>query len=616
MKLSDYVIDYIVRQGTKHIFLVTGGAIAHIVDSAGKRKAEKGDLDYICVQHEQAGAMAAETYSRLSEGLGVMFATSGPGATNLIMGICDCWFDSVPALFISGQVNTAESVEAANAKPRQNGFQETDIVSIVKSITKFAEKVTDPNKIKYFLDKAVYMAKEGRPGPALLDLPLNIQIADIDPAELISFAPSLDDAASPIDTDDVILKKIGETIELIKNSQRPIILFGGGVKIAKAEKKALAVAEILGFPIVVSWSGIDILSHDHPQFIGHLGVYGSRGANLAVQNSDLLISLGSRLDTRQTGGRPDTFARAAKKVMVDIDSNEIQKGRGLTIDIGIVSDLGRFFNLLLPKLNDVKKTDISKWILKTKEWKNKYPAVLPEHSASATNINAYPFLKSLSDKLADNSIVVVDIGGDLVWTIQSFNVKTGQKLISTFGNGAMGYSLPAAIGASFALNKKPIICISGDGGFQLNIQELQTIKHYNLPIKIFIMNNRSMGIIKQFQDAYFNSNYYATTPEYGYSCPDFVKVANAYGIEAFAIKTPSEINAGIEKILSYSGPILCDVLIDTEQKLIPKLEFGRAIEDMSPYLDRQEFKDIMIIEPLPESSEIPKQDGWQTLNKY
>ena len=430
MKLSDYVIDYIVRQGTKHIFLVTGGAIAHIVDSAGKRKAEKGDLDYICVQHEQAGAMAAETYSRLSEGLGVMFATSGPGATNLIMGICDCWFDSVPALFISGQVNTAESVEAANAKPRQVGFQETDIVSIVKSITKFAEKVTDPNKIKYFLDKAVYMAKEGRPGPALLDLPLNIQIADIDPAELISFAPSLDDAASPIDTDDVILKKIGETIELIKNSQRPIILFGGGVKIAKAEKKALAVAEILGFPIVVSWSGIDILSHDHPQFIGHLGVYGSRGANLAVQNSDLLISLGSRLDTRQTGGRPDTFARAAKKVMVDIDSNEIQKGRGLTIDIGIVSDLGRFFNLLLPKLNDVKKTDISKWILKTKEWKNKYPAVLPEHSASATNINAYPFLKSLSDKLADNSIVVVDIGGDLVWTIQSFNVKTGQKLIN------------------------------------------------------------------------------------------------------------------------------------------------------------------------------------------
>lgn len=613
MKLADYVTEYIVSLGTKHVFLVTGGAIAHVVDAIGRRKREQGDLDYVCVQHEQAGAMAAEAYSRLGPGMGVMLVTSGPGATNLITGMCGCWFDSIPALFISGQVAIAESVDAIRTKPRQVGFQETDIVSMVKPITKFAEKITDPEKIRYFLDKAIYCAREGRPGPVLIDIPVDVQVADVNSDALIGFAPNSEERLTAKDSDETITEKIGDIIALASRSERPVILLGGGIKIAGAEQEAIAYAEALGFPILVSWSGIDIVPHDHPQYIGHIGVYGDRGANFAIQNADLLISIGSRLDTRQTGGRVHTFARGAKKVMVDIDSNEIDKGRGLVVDIGVHADVKHFLGLFLPRIGEIQGRDLTVWFSRTRAWKGKYPAVQREPYTQTNGINAYAFLKSLSDSLGNDTTIVVDEGGNLVWTMQSFAVKKGQKLISTFGNSPMGYAFPAAIGASVALGKKPVICIDGDGGFQPNIQELQTVKFYDLPIKMFIMNNRSMAIIKQFQDAYFDSNYFAASPEHGYSSPDFAKVAEAYGIDAITIERPEDIQSGIEKVLSHNGPILCNVLVDIYQKLTPKLEFGRPLEDMSPYLNREEFASNMIIEPLPESKEIPKQTGWQTL---
>ena len=615
MKLADYVVDYIASLGTRHVFLVTGGAIVHVVDAAYRRSFEKKDIECVCVQHEQAGAMAAEAYSRLGPGIGVAMATSGPGATNFLTGLCGCWFDSIPALFISGQVSMPESCDAVKTKPRQVGFQETDAVGIMTPVTKFAAKVADPKTIKYFLDKAVYMAKEGRPGPSLIDLPLDVQVADINPAELVGFDPQKEkDASTTTDSEEVIKKKIDEVTALMEKAERPVVLFAGGVKLAKAEKEAMEFAETLGYPILVSWGAFDILPHDHPQFVGHIGVYGNRGANFAVQNADLLITLGSRLDTRQTGGRVATFARGAKKVMVDIDKNEILKGRGLSIDVGICADVKKFLDLFKPKLSRIKLPDIKAWRKRTEEWRSKYPAVLDTYYKQ-DKISSYAFLKILSDELAENEVIIVDEGGNLVWTMQSFAIKKGQKLISTFGNSPMGYALPASIGAAFAINKKQLVCIDGDGGFQLNIQELQTVKYYNLPIKIFIMNNRSMGIIKQFQDLYFDSHYYASSPPYGYSAPDFVQVAKAYGIEAFAIKKPGEIKDGIQKALRHDGPILCDVYIDENQKLNPKLEFGRPLEDMTPYLSREEFLSNMIVEPLPESREIPKKSGWQTLKK-
>jgi len=610
MKASDYIVDFLVSRNVKTVFLITGGAIAHVVDSVGKRKTEKGDLDYIVVQHEQAGAMAAETYSRFGPGLGVMMATSGPGATNLLTGICGCWFDSVPALFITGQVNSSESQEAAKAAPRQVGFQETDIVSIAKPVTKYAVKITDASQIRYELEKAMHIAQEGRPGPVLVDIPVNLQFEQVEPEKLEAFLPETYTGAA-VDADEIVAQKIKTLASYLESAERPVLLLGGGGRLAHAQREALELAEKLNIPVVVSWSGFDLIPHDHPLFAGHIGVYGSRAANFAVQNADLVISLGSRLDTRQTGGNVASFARAARVVMVEIDRNEIEKGRGLRVDLGIVADVKALIPKLAAALSGARPS-LSAWQERVGDWKKKYSGPV-ETGAEGGPINAYDFLRKLSDVLPENQVTIADEGGNLVWTMQSFRIRKGQRLVSTFGNSPMGYALPAAIGAAAALPGKDIICIDGDGGFQMNIQELQTLVHYKLPVKVFIMNNRCMGIIKQFQDLYFDSRYIATTDAYGYAAPDFAKVAGAYGIPSLTIRTLAEAPELIKKALATPGPVLVDVLIDPEQKLSPKLEFGRPIEDMSPYLDRDELKKAMIVPLLPESEKLPERTGWVNL---
>jgi len=605
MKLADYVIDFVVSLGVREVFTVTGGAIAHVVDAVGRRHQEKGDIDFVCVQHEQSGAMAAEVYSRLGPGPGVVLVTSGPGATNLITGICGAWFDSIPCIFISGQVNTKESLDSISQKPRQVGFQETDIVSMVKSITKFAEKVTDPNKIRYTLEKAWHIANAGRPGPVLVDIPVDVQITDIDPAVLIGFQATEEKVNPPEESDESLTAKINQLLGKLTAAKRPVILLGGGVRLARAEEVALKLVQKLQIPTVVSWSGFDLIAHNHPQFVGHIGVYGSRGANFAIQNADFLLSLGSRLDTRQTGGKRSTFARDAFKALVDIDAEELYKGRGMEVNLGFQCDVGRFFKLLESQLNNFVLPDIKEWQARALAWRNKYPACLPEY-LNQPNINAYAFLDVLSKETPENETVIVDEGGNLVWTMQAWQVKSGQRVISTFGNSPMGYALPAAIGASLALGKKSVICIDGDGGFQMNVQELQTVVNYNLPLKIFILNNRGYGIIKQFQDLYFNSRYEATGR--GYSAPDFKKVAEAYGVPAITISSPQEIAEKIKWVLNQPGPVLCNVLIDENQKLTPKLEFGRPIEDLTPYLSDEEFASNMIVKSLPRQKE---NKGWQ-----
>lgn len=611
MKLSDYIAEFLVSRNIKTVFLITGGAIAHVVDSIGIRKAQKGDLDYIVVQHEQAGAMAAETYSRFGPGLGVMIATSGPGATNLITGICGCWFDSVPALFITGQVGSKESQDAAASKPRQVGFQETDIVSIASPVVKYAVKVTDPAQIRFELEKAMYIAQEGRPGPVLVDIPVDVQFEQIDLQALVSFSPDSYVTGTPVDTAEEVDAKLATLMTYVESAERPVLLLGGGVRLARAEAEAVALAEKLNIPVVVSWSGFDLIPHDHPLFAGHIGVYGNRGGNLVVQNADLVIALGSRLDTRQTGGKVDSFARGAKIVMVDIDRNEIEKGRGLRVDLGIVTDVKPFIEELAAAIVS-PRSPIATWMERVHAWKERYGGSV-ETGVPGGPMNAYDFLHILSDTLPEGQHTIVDEGGNLVWTMQSFSIKKGQRLVSTFGNSPMGYALPAAIGAAAALPGENIICIDGDGGFQMNIQELQTLAHYQLPIKVFIMNNRCMGIIKQFQDLYFDSRYTATMDDGGYSSPDFAAVADAYGLATFTVQSIDEAQDVIDKALATPGPVLVDVRINPEQKLNPKLEFGRPIEDMAPYLDRDELKETMVVPLLPESEKLPERTGWVNL---
>ncbi|MBI3589588.1 MAG: thiamine pyrophosphate-binding protein [Candidatus Liptonbacteria bacterium] len=610
MKLTDYLVDFIAKRGTQHIFSVTGGSVAHLVDAIGRRFAEKGDLNYVCMQHEQAAAMAAENYSRIGPGIGVAIATSGPGATNLITGICDCYFDSIPALFITGQVNVRESIESVEGplRPRQLGFQETDIVNIVKPITKYAIWISDPSRIRYELEKAYWIATTGRPGPVLIDLPMNLQVTDIDVDLLEGFTPPATSDSST-DPKNILRKKASETVALLSNSKRPVFLLGGGVKHAKAEESARILLEKLGIPVVVSWGGFDIIPHDHPLFRGSLGVYSNRAANFVIQNSDFILSVGSRLDSRQTGGKVDWFARNAKVVMVDIDPAEFKKYRDFKPAIEVCGDAQEFLAGVLEELATAKIPDADLWVKKTNEWWLKYPSVLPEYF-NQPFINAYSFVRTLSDHVKPGEIIVVDEGGNLVWTMQSWQIKSGQKLLTAFANSPMGYAVPGAIGAAFAAPGKKIVCLDGDGGVQLNIQELQTIAHYKLPIKLFILNNRSMGIIKLFQDNYFDGRYYASTPEGGYSMPDFVKVAEAYGIDAFAVEKPDEMAGAIEKALKSDRPVICNVLIDTNQTLVPRLNFGRPLEDMQPYLPDEEFLGNMIVDPLPRKKE---KEGWQKL---
>lgn len=590
MKLSDYLASFLAKNGIEHVFQIIGGASMHMVNSIG----ETADIDYICVQHEQAGAMAAESYSRITKNLGCAMATSGPGMTNLITGIGCAYFDSTPTIYITGQVNTTES--KGERKVRQIGFQETDIVEMVKPITKFAVQVKEPKNIRYYLEKAVYIAKSGRPGPTLLDIPMDVQRADIELSKLRKFNPK--EINLDVDNPTLIKKNIQQAIKALKKAKRPVIIAGGAVRYADQIKEFESLIDLLKAPVVSTWSGIDVLPHDHLLYVGQIGVYGNRAANFTIQNSDCVLSIGSRLDTRITGGKPETFARKAIKIVVDIDRSELFKERGLMPDIAICADVRKVIPQFITEARKVKLSEQDSWLKKTFIWKEKYPIVLDEWRKRKDYVDPYVFMEVLSKNLKNDAIIITDCGGNLTWTIQGLHVKRGQRLFSAMGNSPMGYSFAASIGASFGLGKKEVICIIGDGGLQINIQELQTLKYYNLPIKLFILNSRSYAIIKQFQKMYFDSKFLATEPKSGYSVPDFVKVAKAYGLKTEQIKSNVELDKKIKKVLATKGSIVCDVLVPNNAKLVPKLEFGRPIEDLSPLLPREEFLQNMIIPPL------------------
>lgn len=596
LKLADYVASYLAGIGVKHVFAVCGGGAMHLVDSFGS----SNHIEYIATHHEQAAAMAAESYARVTGQLGAALVTSGPGGSNAITGVYGAWVDSIPTIVISGQVTQDTLIRDTGL--RQFGIQEGNIIDIVRPITKYAVTVTDPQSMRYHLEKACYLAMTGRQGPVWLDIPLDVQSKLINPEDQAGYTP---DNRSP--KENYFLRGVvSETINLLTQAKRPVLIYGYGVRLAKAEEELRRIVSRLGIPCISSWTTSDVIPSDAHEYVGRSGIMGDRAGNFAVQNSDLLLIVGSRMSIPQIGYNYKLFARAAQKIVVDIDEAELNKP-SLKPDIPIKADAAEFLTEMSKQLDQKEsRLDIDKWRLRCEEWKKNYPVVLPEYSDNKDRVNSFYFISLLSEKLTGDAVVVTDMGTSFTCTMQAFKTKAGQRLFTSSGFASMGFGLPGAIGACFANGMKKTVLIAGDGGLQMNIQELQTVVHYKLPLIMFILNNEGYLTIKLMQQNHFG-RYIGSDPLSGLSCPDTLKLAAAYGIESERISNQQELENRLDSILENPGPYLCEIMMSPEQPLIPrvsslKLPDGRIIskplEDLYPFLDREEFRRNMIIEPV------------------
>jgi len=600
IRVSDYIFEYLEKIGVGHVFLMSGGGNIYLIDAAGKSKKVK----YICNHHEQASTTAAEGYARLTGNIGVCIVTTGPGGTNAITGVAGSWLDSIPVLVISGQVK--RELIGAGRGVRQLGLQEINIIDMVKPITKYAEIVMEPNDIRYHLEKAYYLAKHGRQGPVWLDIPLDVQGAFVEENELRKFDPK---EIKPIQqTDKKVLKKlVSETLEKLRKSERPVLYAGNGIRLTSAEKEFLELVSLLKIPVLASYVGYDLIPSSHPYFFGRAHLLGQRAANFIVQNSDFLLSIGARLDILTIGFTYKAFARAAYKIVVDIDKNELEKFT-ITPDLKINFDAKEFILEMIRQLKlKPLNLEIDKWLEYGLKLNKKYPNVQPQFWKEKKYVNPYCLVETISKKyLKPNELVVVSNGvGPLNCSYQAFYVKPGQRIILNLGSSQMGYGLPAAIGVAFAASgKKRVICFEGDGSLQLNVHELQTVKHYNLPIKIFVYSNGGYLSIRNTQNTLFNGKYVASHPQSGLSCPDYFKVGKAYGIKTVRMKNHKDMEKKIKEVLEYPGPILCDINAVRDLMLTPRLMTQKkpdgtfvspTLEKMYPFLSDEEFKQNMII---------------------
>lgn len=584
--VADYITDWLTAHGVDRVFLLTGGALTYLVDAIGKRD----DIDYVCVAHEQAAAMAADGFSRVRPGsIGVALTTSGPGATNLITGTGCSWFDSIPVLYISGQVNTYESRQGRPV--RQIGFQEMEVAQMLETVTKFAYRLEEAAEIGWVLDKAWHLAKSGRPGPAFVDVPFNIQRTEIETDDLPTYTPPEPEGPQGAELD-ALIARAGE---MVKAAQRPIILAGGGVRGADGADDLRRLARAIGAPVAVSMNGLDAFPSDDPLYAGFIGVYGHRGANFAVANSDLLIGVGTRLDSRQTGTRPETFAREAQRIIVDIDGDELASLR-VEPDLAVQADAGVFCGLLVDSLTGAELPDWSAWRERVTRWTTEMPA--DEGRRRGAGVDPYFMYHTLSGLMADDDVVTLDTGQNMVWGCQALKLKAGQRAFTAGGMSPMGYSFPAAIGVSVARGGGRVIAVNGDGGMQINLQELITIKTYDLPVKVIVANNDSLGLIRQFQDVYFEGRNEASVPGKGYAAPDFAALARVYGIDAWTVDNQADLAAALTEMLAAPGPGLMDVKLRPGALVEPKLIVNRPIEDQDPPLDRETLAGRMVIEPL------------------
>lgn len=578
-KISDYVIEFLLGQQVDKVFGYIGGAVAHLYHSIAKNE----NIEIVNCIHEQGAAFAAEGYARITGKSGVAMATSGPGATNLITSIGSCYFDSVPTLFITGQVNT---YEYKYDKPvRQIGFQETDIVSIIKPIVKYAVMIDKVENIRYELEKAYYISQHGRKGPVLVDVPMDIQRSEIDITNLKSFFDSEEYRELSIG------KKfqLDNVVTLLNSSKRPVILIGGGVRISNAQTELLTLLETYNLPVVYSLMGKDAISEEYPYNMGLIGSYGNRYGNLTLANADLILVIGSRLDTRQTGTNLKTFAREAKIIQVDIDSYEL--GSKVAVELTFNLDAKDF----IVELNKhLLRIDIQEWLNHLKMYRTKFSSLVGIDSREKIpNLVISKIAKHLK-----NEVVCVDVGQHQMWTAQSLDTKQGQRVLFSGGMGAMGFALPTAIGACIASDSRTIV-IAGDGGIQMNIQELEVIKRRNLPIKIFVLNNKNLGMVRQFQELYFDKKYLGTIDDY--SVPHLEDIAQAYGLDARVIENIDSLEQEFEDIFSTNKPELINIQLPIQMTTVePKLIVNKPIEDMHPFLDKHELHSLMIVKPLEE----------------
>lgn len=595
IKLSDYIVEKLLSCGVKDVFLVTGGGAMHLNDSIGHSK-----LHYYCNHHEQACAMAAEGYARISGKLGVICVTSGPGGINAINGVFGAWTDSIPMLIISGQVKRETCMASYNVPFRQLGDQEADIISMVKGITKYAKLVTDPKSIRYHLECALYLAVTGRHGPCWLDIPLDVQSAMIEPKKLKGYKPPNKLLSKDQKNINTICKTI---IEKIKIAKQPVILPGTGIRLANVLDTFHRVIERLKIPVAPTWTAIDTLTNDSPLYAGRPGTVGGRAGNFCVQNADLLLILGSRLNVRQVSYNWKTFAPRAFKIQVDIDATELIKPT-VQPNLSVNCDLKIFLQTmekLLKKHSLQINTNHNIWLKWCQERVLRYPPVLPRHREWKGQINPYHFVEKLFTYLKNDDIVVCGNGSACVITFQAAKVKSGQRIFTNSGCASMGYDLPAAIGAAIAAKGQRIICLAGDGSIQMNIQELQTLKHQKLPIKIFILDNNGYSSIRQTQKSFFH-RYIGESPNSGVSFPDMEKIAIAYGIPSCTL-SKANFYEDLAKILKTPGATLSVIKLDPTQMFEPKISSKKMpdgkiisppLEDMFPFLEKKEFKSNII----------------------
>lgn len=603
IRVADYIADFLVNNGISYNFTVPGGGAMHLNDAF----AHKEGLKCIYVQHEQAAAIAAEGYVRMYNELPVVCCTTGPGGTNTLTGVLGAWLDSIPMLIISGQVRYATTARSSGLPLRALGDQEFDITNVVKPMTKYAEMITNPKMVKYHLEKAIYLATTGRPGPAWLDVPLDIQGALIDPDEFVSFNPAEIEEQLPLPVSHDIICRV---IELLKKAKRPVFNAGNGIRIAGAFDIFRKCIDCLQIPVVTGWDSIDLIEDDNELYVGRAGIMGDRPGNFAIQNSDLILSVGSRLGVRQVGYDVNKWARAATVIMVDIDKAELKKP-SIHVEVPIHADAKDFLYALYEELECQGCSFNSEWNHICNDWKRKYPVVQDKHFHTDGLANVYCFIKKLSMSLPEKQTTVVGNGSACVVGSHAYVIKTGQRFIINSGAASMGYDLPAAIGASFAGNKEKIICVTGDGSIQMNLQELQTIVFHKLPIKIFIINNSGYHSMRQTETNLFpeHSKFGVGPESEDLSFPSMEKIAYAYGIPYWKAESNSEIDGMIQQVNDAEGYAIGEVFVDKDQFFEPKsatkkFPDGKLIspplEDLAPFLPREELKSIMIIPMLDE----------------
>jgi acetolactate synthase-1/2/3 large subunit len=593
---------FIADLGVKHVFVLTGGGAMQLNDAL----ALCPNLEYVCNHHEQACAIAAEAYSKVTNNLGVAMVTTGPGGTNAITGLAGAWLDSTPCLFLSGQVKRADRMYRSDGTPlgvRQRGIQEVDIVSIVHPVTKYAVTVTDPLSIRYHLEKAVYLARNGRPGPTWIDIPIDVQGTPVKEGDLRGFDPTEISARAT----HCLPGEVSDVIQHLNQAERPLLFIGNGVRLSRAESALTELISALDIPVAATWMAMDLIGDDHPRFVGKPGTVAARGANFAIQNCDFLLSIGARLDLPLTGWSAAQFARGAHKVMVDVDPAELAKLAEF-LNSTICSDAGEFIRELLTQLSGVKPRDRSCWLRRCQDWTTRYPIVRPEHRAPEGPVSIYHLSEVIGEEIArEDQVVSGNSGSAIEIFLLAYRARLGQRVYHTAGLGAMGFAIPASIGVCIGSGGKRTVCVDGDGGFQLNIQELATIAHLRLPIKFFILNNDGYASIRASQTSFFGQPSIGCSEATGVYLPDFRKVAQAYGLSCAAIEDQRDLREQVRRVLRMPGPVVCDVKVIPDEVRAPRVTSvqcadgsfaSKPLEDLWPLLDRREFEQNMIVPPL------------------